>query len=335
MEQARRPYWRTLYFWVLVAIALGVLVGWLTPETGRALKPLGDGFIKLVKMIITPVIFLTVVTGIAGMSDLKAFGRIGAQGHGLFPDLLDPGAGGRARRRQHRPAGRGAQRRSGDARCRRGRELSQPGARPDDHRLPAQHHSRHDVQRLHRGRDIAGADGVDPVRDRAGDDRRARRAPARRPPGAHRRRLPDGPYPDVRRAARRVRRDGLHHRPIWHRHPRQPRRPDRDLLPHRAPVRVRRSRPGRARGRLLAARAHPLHQGRAAARARNLILGKRDAAADGEARARRLPQADRRPGRADRLFVQPRRHQHLHVAWPPCSSPRRPISSSAWPTSCC
>ena len=84
MEQARRPYWRTLYFWVLVAIALGVLVGWLTPETGRALKPLGDGFIKLVKMIITPVIFLTVVTGIAGMSDLKAFGRVGLKAMAYF-----------------------------------------------------------------------------------------------------------------------------------------------------------------------------------------------------------------------------------------------------------
>ena len=68
MAEARRPFWRTLYFQVLVAIALGVLVGWLFPDTGRSLKPLGDGFIKLVKMIITPVIFLTVVTGIAGMS---------------------------------------------------------------------------------------------------------------------------------------------------------------------------------------------------------------------------------------------------------------------------
>ena len=79
MEQARRPFWRTLYFQVLVAIALGVLVGWLFPEAGRALKPLGDGFIKLVKMIIAPVIFLTVVTGIAGMADLKAFGRVAAK----------------------------------------------------------------------------------------------------------------------------------------------------------------------------------------------------------------------------------------------------------------
>ena len=76
---AGRPFWRTLYFQVLVGIALGVLAGWLWPAFGSSLKPLGDGFIRLVKMIITPVIFLTVATGIAGMADLKAFGRIGAK----------------------------------------------------------------------------------------------------------------------------------------------------------------------------------------------------------------------------------------------------------------
>ena len=70
MTGAGKPFWRTLYIQVLVGIALGILVGWLLPDWGRALKPLGDGFIKLVKMIITPVIFLTVVTGIAGMADL-------------------------------------------------------------------------------------------------------------------------------------------------------------------------------------------------------------------------------------------------------------------------
>jgi aerobic C4-dicarboxylate transport protein len=77
-------FWKSLYFQVLVAIALGILIGWLFPEFGRSLKPLGDGFIKLVKMIITPVIFLTVVTGIAGMADLKAFGRVGAKAMGYF-----------------------------------------------------------------------------------------------------------------------------------------------------------------------------------------------------------------------------------------------------------
>ena len=76
---ASKPLWRSLYFQVLVGIALGVLVGWLFPDFGRSLKPLGDAFIRLVKMIITPVIFLTVVTGIAGMADLKAFGRVGAK----------------------------------------------------------------------------------------------------------------------------------------------------------------------------------------------------------------------------------------------------------------
>jgi aerobic C4-dicarboxylate transport protein len=76
--------WKSLYFQVLVGIGLGIGVGWANPELGSALKPLGDGFIKLVKMIITPVIFLTVVTGIAGMSDLKAFGRVGAKAMGYF-----------------------------------------------------------------------------------------------------------------------------------------------------------------------------------------------------------------------------------------------------------
>jgi aerobic C4-dicarboxylate transport protein len=84
MAERRRPWWRNLYVQVLIAIALGILVGWLWPTFGAALKPLGDGFIKLVKMIITPVIFLTVVTGIAGMRDLGAFGRIAARALGYF-----------------------------------------------------------------------------------------------------------------------------------------------------------------------------------------------------------------------------------------------------------
>jgi len=84
MEATGRPFYRTLYFWVLVGIALGVGVGWAFPAFGAGLKPLGDAFIKLVKMIITPVIFLTVVAGIAGMSDLKSFGRIGLKAMAYF-----------------------------------------------------------------------------------------------------------------------------------------------------------------------------------------------------------------------------------------------------------
>ena len=70
---------RLLYVQVLVGIALGIAVGAIWPEVGVALKPLGDGFIKLIKMIIAPVIFCTIVSGIARMSDIKAFGRLGAK----------------------------------------------------------------------------------------------------------------------------------------------------------------------------------------------------------------------------------------------------------------
>ena len=84
MAAVRQPVWRTLYFWVLVAIALGVLTGWAFPKFGESLEKLGTGFVSLVKMIITPVIFLTVVTGIAGMADLKAFGRVGLKAMAYF-----------------------------------------------------------------------------------------------------------------------------------------------------------------------------------------------------------------------------------------------------------
>ena len=70
---------KTLYVQVLIAIALGVLVGAIWPEVGVQLKPLGDGFIKLVKLVIAPVIFLTVAGGIAHMGDIKAFGRVGVK----------------------------------------------------------------------------------------------------------------------------------------------------------------------------------------------------------------------------------------------------------------
>lgn len=68
---------RSLYFQVIVAIVLGVLLGTLYPEAGAAMKPFGDAFIKLIKMMITPVIFCTVVTGIAGVEDMKKVGKTG------------------------------------------------------------------------------------------------------------------------------------------------------------------------------------------------------------------------------------------------------------------
>ncbi|AMR67695.1 MULTISPECIES: dicarboxylate/amino acid:cation symporter [Pseudomonadaceae] len=73
----RKPFYKSLYVQVLVAIAIGILLGHFYPETGVALKPLGDGFVKLIKMAIAPIIFCTVVSGIAGMQDMKAVGKTG------------------------------------------------------------------------------------------------------------------------------------------------------------------------------------------------------------------------------------------------------------------
>jgi aerobic C4-dicarboxylate transport protein len=74
----------TLYLQVLAAIAAGVLLGWFAPHLGAALKPLGDAFVKLVKMVIAPVIFLTVTIGIAGMRDLETVGRVAAKAFAYF-----------------------------------------------------------------------------------------------------------------------------------------------------------------------------------------------------------------------------------------------------------
>lgn len=68
-----------LYLWVLCAIVIGGLIGHFAPDTGVAMKPLGDGFISLIKMLIAPIIFLTVVIGIAGVADVKKVGRVGAK----------------------------------------------------------------------------------------------------------------------------------------------------------------------------------------------------------------------------------------------------------------
>jgi aerobic C4-dicarboxylate transport protein len=72
-----KPLYKSLYFQVITAIVIGVLLGNFYPQAGEAMKPLGDGFIKLIKMIIAPIIFCTVVVGIAGMEDMKKVGKTG------------------------------------------------------------------------------------------------------------------------------------------------------------------------------------------------------------------------------------------------------------------
>jgi aerobic C4-dicarboxylate transport protein len=73
----RKPFYHHLYVQVLTAIILGVILGHFSPGLGEQMKPLGDTFIKLIKMLIAPIIFCTVVSGIASMQDLKRIGRIG------------------------------------------------------------------------------------------------------------------------------------------------------------------------------------------------------------------------------------------------------------------
>lgn len=106
-ESVRRPFYRILYVQVLIAIAIGIVLGVTSPDWAVAMRPLGDGFIKLVKMIIPLVIFCTVVSGIAGMNDTKKVGRVGGKAIiyfevvstaaliiGLFiANVMRPGAG--------------------------------------------------------------------------------------------------------------------------------------------------------------------------------------------------------------------------------------------------
>ncbi len=82
-----KGWWKNLYLQVLVAIAIGVLLGHFQPELGAKMKPFGDGFIKLVKMIIAPVIFLTIVAGIAKIGDLRHVGKIGLKAIVYFEAL--------------------------------------------------------------------------------------------------------------------------------------------------------------------------------------------------------------------------------------------------------
>jgi aerobic C4-dicarboxylate transport protein len=103
----KKPWYRILYIQVIIAVFIGIVVGYLNPGLGKSLKPLGDGFINLVKMIIAPIIFCTVVHGIASMSDLKKLGRVGIKALFYFEvvstfalfiglivvNVLQPGAG--------------------------------------------------------------------------------------------------------------------------------------------------------------------------------------------------------------------------------------------------
>ena len=109
----RKPLYTVLYVQVIVAIVIGVLLGYVWPETGAAMRPLGDGFIRLVRMMIAPIIFSVVVVGIAKIGDLKAVGRIGLKALIYFEVISTLCPRHRLGRRQHPETRRRDQRRSG------------------------------------------------------------------------------------------------------------------------------------------------------------------------------------------------------------------------------
>src|ERR671937_700179 len=79
-----KPWYRQLYFQVITAIILGVLLGHFFPSIGASLSPLGDAFVKLIRMMIAPIIFTTVVVGIAKIGDMKEVGRVGLKARVYF-----------------------------------------------------------------------------------------------------------------------------------------------------------------------------------------------------------------------------------------------------------
>jgi aerobic C4-dicarboxylate transport protein len=151
------PFYRSLYVQVITAVIIGVLLGHFYPTLGEAMKPLGDGFIKLIKMIIAPIIFCTVVVGIAGMEDMKKVGKTGGlallyfevvSSIALVVGLVLVNVLQARRGHEHRP---------GHARHQGHRLVHRP--RQDDRhgRLHPEHHSQHAGRRLRQGRDPAGA----------------------------------------------------------------------------------------------------------------------------------------------------------------------------------
>ncbi len=306
-----RPLYKSLYAQVITAIIIGVILGHFWPQVGESMKPLGDGFIKLIKMIIAPIIFCTVVVGIAGMEDMKKVGKTGGLALLYFEivssialivglviiNIVQPGAGMNvdAELARHQ-AGRGLHRARQDA---------------GNGRLPAGDHPEHGGRRLRQGRDPAGAAVRGAVRLRAAQVRRPRHARLRRHREDVARPLLDRRHHHAGGADRRLRRDGVHDRQVRHRLADVARQADGNVLRDVPLLHLRRPRPDRPLPRLLDLEVHQVHQGGAADRPRHVELGVGAAADDGQDGEPRRQEVGGRPGDPDRLLVQPRRHLDL------------------------
>ena len=175
-----KPFYTHLYVQVLTAIVIGILLGHFYPQLGEQMKPLGDGFIKLIKMMIAPIIFCTVVHGIASMEDMKKVGRVGLKALIYFEvvttlaliiglivvNVLQPGAG------------MNVDPKAIDTRSIQG--LHDQGRAAEHRRVPDAHHTEHGRRRICGRRNPAGVVFRRAVRLRAFHDGGARQARSRR-----------------------------------------------------------------------------------------------------------------------------------------------------------
>ncbi len=267
---------RHLYFWVLLAILAGGVLGYVDPATAVRLKPLGDGFIALVKMLIGPIIFCTVVLGIAGAGDMKKVGRVGGKALLYFEvvstvalliglvvvNMVRPGAGFNVD-----PATLDAKAVADYAT----RASTQSTADFVLSIIPATFLDAFTGS----GRPAAGAVRGDPVRLRPDPDgaEGTRRAPVHRGVLAHL--LRDDERDDEAGADRRRRRDGVHHRPLWHRLAAAAGDADGQLLPDVRHLHRGRARVDRRADRLQHPAVPRLHQRRAAHGAGHVLVGVR------------------------------------------------------------
>ena len=258
---SHRGFLRQLWFWVLVAIVSGTVFGLVAPDTAKDAKWLADAFVQLVKTITAPVIFLTVVVGIASLGSLARAGGLAARALGYFlaatiialalgllaGNLVKPGAGF---------SGEPSKDAAGDAK----ESIAEAGDAGTgivgfitEDLLPTsfvQPFVENEVLKVLRARD-----------PRRGRDLRARAGAAQ----ARRRRLRDRqqdhlrrhPHDHVGRAARRLRRHGVHRRAVRRRRAGEPRHAAGHLLGHGRGVRLRRARARRAPERLLDPEVHP------------------------------------------------------------------------------
>ena len=282
---------RQLWFWVLVAIAAGIVFGLVAPGPATDSKWLADAFLQLIKTVTAPVIFVTVVIGIASLGDMARAGGLALRALGYFliatataltlgliaGNLIKPGAGFDASRRA--AGAEAAKEKIAEA---AGSGSGFTGFITDD-LLPTsfvQPFVENEILRVliiailvaagisvlaRREREqviaVFEVDLEDPVRDH--------------------------PHDHVGGAAGRVRRHGLHGRAVRRRRAVEPRAADGHLLGHLRGVRVRRARPGRALERLQHLQVRAAAEGRAADHRRHVVVGDRAAAAAGQAAARR------------------------------------------------